>query len=89
MLRGENVNTQKNIYMCVCVCVELMTPPSLPISESVSSNAVFAADFLNQSAATQFFPVRNSQGRSFRYRFLNRQRRSFRCRFLNRQRHSF
>jgi len=40
MLRGgECKHPKEYIYM------ELMTPPSLPISESISSNAVLAADF--------------------------------------------
>ena len=62
MLRGVECRhlKEKKKY----IYIELMTPPSLPISEL---------------AATQFFATRNRQGRSFRCQFLNRQRRSFRC----------
>jgi len=44
MLRGGECKHPKE-YIYIYIYMELMTPPSLPISESISSNAVLAADF--------------------------------------------
>ena len=76
-----------------------MTPPSLPIYESattqflaadfwIGSDTIFGCRILNRQRHSRL-PISESVAPQFGWRFLNRQWKSFGCRFLNQQGHSF